>query len=58
MKVIFYDVFLQRLLQTLINSHQALAPQVKINETDIGDGDSSDDGVEFDEAVFDGVWWN
>jgi hypothetical protein len=23
---------------------------VKINETDIGDGDSSDDGVEFDEA--------
>ena len=24
--------------------------EVKINETDIGDGDSSDDGVEFDEA--------
>ena len=24
--------------------------QVKINETDIGDGDDSDDGVEFDEA--------
>ena len=24
--------------------------EVKINETDIGDGDSSDDGVEFDEV--------
>ena len=26
------------------------APEVKINETDIGDGDDSEDGVEFDEA--------
>ena len=26
-------------------------PKVKINETDIGDGDDSEDGVEFDEAA-------
>mmetsp|Transcript_9197 Transcript_9197/g.15682 ORF Transcript_9197/g.15682 Transcript_9197/m.15682 type:complete len:143 (-) Transcript_9197:237-665(-) len=34
-----------------LKNYGELPENVKINETDIGDGDSSDDGVEFDETA-------
>ncbi|CAE7836307.1 EIF1AY [Symbiodinium sp. KB8] len=34
-----------------LKNYGELPENVKINETDIGDGDDSEDGVEFDEAA-------